>query len=127
MSGTGRAVLGAIGGVVLWSVLWVGGAAAAQAALPDLPEAGQRVEAAGPLLGFIVYSVLLSVLAGWTAAAVAGAAGAMRAAWIAAALLLALGLYFEVTGWALAPVWYHVVFLVLLVPATVYGGKLKTG
>lgn len=127
MSGTGRAVLGAIAGVVLWSVLWVGGAAAAQAVLPDLPDAGQRVEAAGPLLGFIVYSVLLSVLAGWTAAAVAGVAGAMRAAWIAAALLLALGLYFEITGWDLAPVWYHVVFLVLLVPATVYGGKLKTG
>ena len=44
-----------------------------------------------------------------------------------AGLQLALGLFFEVTGWALLPVWYHIVFLVLIVPAVVWGGELRAG
>ena len=124
MGSGGRVVLGVIAGVALWSVLWVGGAQAAQAMFPGLPEAGVRLDDAGALLGFILYSAVLSILAGWTATALAGGA-AMRAAWITAGVLLALGLYFEITGWGLTPAWYHVVFLVLLVPATVWGGRLK--
>jgi hypothetical protein len=39
-------------------------------------------------------------------------------------LLFASGCYFELSAWTLTPVWYHCVFLGMLVPATVAGGLL---
>ena len=126
MGTTGRVALGVIAGAVLWAVLWVGGTGAARAALPELLDPTQRLDHAGALLGLIVYSVVLSVAAGYVAAAVA-ATSAMRAVWILAVLQLAIGVAVEYSYWELMPVWYHLVFLALLVPATVYGGRLKAG
>jgi hypothetical protein len=42
-------------------------------------------------------------------------------------VLLLMGIGFEVSAWQLTPVWYHLVFLVLLVPAVLYGGRLREG
>lgn len=49
---------------------------------------------------------------------------AMTAVWWLAGVQLALGIGIEASAWSLTPVWYHVVFLGLLVPATVYGATL---
>lgn len=125
MGKTGRIALGVIAGAVVWAVLWLGGTMAAQAAFPDLLDPHQRLAHVGALLGYISYSVVLSVLAGAVAAMVAKGGPAMRAVWILAILQLALGVIFEVSAWNLLPVWYHLVFLALIVPATVYGGRLK--
>jgi hypothetical protein len=76
------------------------------------------------LVWFIVYSVALSVLAGWIAGRVAARGQPMRAVAILAALQLALGIVAELSYWSLMPLWYHLVFLSLLVPATLYGGRL---
>jgi hypothetical protein len=124
MATTGRAVLAAVMGAVLWAALWIGGAVAAQAAFPDLLRAGQPVTHTGALVGYILYSVLLSVLAGYVTAVVA-AKDPMPAVWGLATLQLILGIGFEVSAWSLTPVWYHLVFLALIVPATVYGGLLR--
>lgn len=40
-------------------------------------------------------------------------------------LQLTLGIVFEVSYWHLMPVWYHLVFLALVGPATLYGGVLR--
>ena len=49
----------------------------------------------------------------------------MRTVWVFAIILLATGIAIEVSSWELTPVWYHMVFLALLVPATVWGGMLR--
>jgi hypothetical protein len=49
----------------------------------------------------------------------------MPAVWGLAVLQLLLGIGIEASAWSMTPVWYHVVFLALLVPATVYGGRLR--
>lgn len=129
MGRTGRVVVGVLAGAVVWAVLWIGGTSGARAAFPELLDATQRLEHVGALLGFIGYSVVLSVLAGYVAAMLAGGADratGMRAVWILAGLQLALGVFFEVSSWDLLPVWYHLVFLALIVPATVYGGRLRS-
>lgn len=120
----GRATLAVIAGAVVWAVLWVGGAMGAQAALPDLLDPTQRLEHVPALLGYITYSAVLSVLAGFVTAAVRGPSP-MRAVWVLAWIQLALGVGIEASGWALTPAWYHLVFLALLVPATVWGGTLR--
>jgi hypothetical protein len=124
MATTGRAILAVIAGAVVWAVLWVGGTKAAGAAFPAVLPAGQPVTDSAALLGLIVYSVALSMLAGYVTATVASTRP-MPAVWALAILQLVLGIGVEVSAWSLTPVWYHVVFLLLIVPATVYGGQLR--
>jgi hypothetical protein len=64
------------------------------------------------------------MLAGYLTAAVASIRP-MPAVWALAVLQLVLGIGFEASAWSLTPVWYHVVFLLLIMPATVYGGRLR--
>lgn len=124
MAKTGRVVVAVLAGAGVWAVLWIGGNQAALAALPGILVPEQPITHIGALLLLIGYSVVLSLLAGWVTAAVAGAEP-MRAVWVLAALQLALGIIAEVSYWPLMPVWYHLVFLALIIPATVYGGKVR--
>lgn len=113
----GRVILAVIAGAVVWAVLWIGGT---KALLPD----GGPVTKVGVLLGLILYSGVLSALAGYVTAAVARA-GAMTAVWSLAVLQLILGIIAETSAWSLTPLWYHIVFLALIVPATVWGGRRR--
>jgi len=124
MGKTGRMILAVLAGAVVWATLWVGGTQALQSAFPSLLPTGQPVTNAGALIGLILYSVALSVLAGYVTAAVA-ARDPMPAVKALAILQLPLGIGFEVSAWNLTPVWYHLVFLALIVPATVYGGEVR--
>ena len=119
----GRSVLAVLAGAVVWAVLWVGGTALLPAVFPRLVEPGAPITATGILVGLIVYGVILSVLAGWTTGRLA-ASEPLRHAAILAVIQLALGIRFETSAWDLTPIWYHLVFLALIVPATVYGGRL---
>ena len=124
MAKAGRMLIAVIAGAVVWAVLWIGGTQGLQAAFPETLAPDRPVSHTGFLLTYIGYSVLLSLLAGWVTAAVQGQRP-MPAVWILAALQLTLGIIAEVSYWSLVPVWYHVVFLALVVPATVYGGTLR--
>lgn len=118
-----KSVLAVLAGVAAWTVLWMAGTQGLMAVVPSLqPE--MPIEPLGALLFLIGYSVVLSVLAGWVAAGLAGERG--RVAVLALALVnLAIGIGVEVSYWALMPAWYHVAFLALVVPATLYGGRLR--
>lgn len=122
----GRAIGAVVGGFALWSVLWLGAGAGIGAAFPDAVEAGQPVTSTTVLLLYVAASVVISVLSGYVCAAVRGATP-MKSVWVLALVLLAVGIAVEIGGWAFTPVWYHLVFLALLVPATVWGGSLKAG
>jgi hypothetical protein len=124
MASTGRAVLAVLAGAAAWAALWVGGTQAAQAAFPSVLTTGQPVTHVGALLGLILYSLPLSMLAGYVTAAIA-IRNPMPAVWALAVLQLVLGLMAEVSAWSMTPAWYHVVFLALIVPVTVYGGLLR--
>lgn len=120
----GRTIGAVLAGAIAWAILWLGGTAAAQAAFPTIIQPDQPLTHMGALLSYILYSVGLSILAGFTTAAAAGRSP-MPAVWILCALQLTLGVIAEVSYWSLLPVWYHLVFLALIVPATAYGGQLQ--
>jgi hypothetical protein len=122
----GRAIGAVVAGFLLWSVLWLGFGVAAQALLPDLVQAGQAPTHSAVLLAFVLFSVAISAPSGYVCAAVAGP-GSPRAVWALAIVLLVVGIGVEAASWALTPVWYHLVFLALLVPATVWGGARRVG
>jgi hypothetical protein len=124
MAGVRRDLLAVGAGAVLWALLWVGGAQLVSAVFPALLPPGAPVTHTGVLLGLICYSVVLSVAAGYVTAALSAGSG-VRAVRILGGLQLLLGIGFEVSAWSLTPVWYHFVFLVLLVPSILYGGHVR--
>jgi hypothetical protein len=121
----GRTIGAVVVGVVLWGVLWNGGNAALGAA--GIIAVGEPVSSVPVLLGLIVYSGLLSVLAGFVAATIKGGPDAMTAVRALAGTNLLIGIVVEVMYWSLMPAWYHIVFLALVVPMTMIGGRMKDG
>ena len=116
-----RMALAILAGSLFWALLWNVGTRGAQALWPHLLTGVERISHTGILLLYIGYGALLSILAGFVTASAAGHRP-MLAVWILAVLQVGLGIAAEVSYWALMPVWYHVLYLANVVPATVVGG-----
>ena len=119
-----KIALGIIAGYVVWTILWLAGNAALGASFRDayqvFADGGQFDDPM--LLSFsLVLSVVCSVVAGFVAARV-GREKANAAVWGAALALLVTGIGVQASAWDRMPVWYHVVFLALIVPACRFGG-----
>jgi hypothetical protein len=41
-------------------------------------------------------------------------------------LLFAVGLMVEILVWQYLPIWYHIAFLLILIPSSLIGGRLKS-
>jgi len=120
----GRIIIAVVVGFVLWTALWLVTGLVITKVVPDAaPVEGQRIESTGILLIFIVISVIISVVSGIAAVKIAPAAAA-KTGWILAAVLFAVGLAIEIGGWDTTPAWYHIVFLLLLIPSVVVGARL---
>jgi|ERR1043166_1650905 hypothetical protein len=131
----GRIILGVIVGFIAWSIIWVGGDEAIAKVLPDwygmhkiaFEKAafnGTPFEASSSVLLFkLLHSVITSLISGYLAAIVANEN--RRTTLFLGILLLAVGIAVEVSIWSLLPAWYHIIFLALLIPVTIAGGKLK--
>jgi len=118
-----RSVLSVVAGAVLWAALWVPFTRAMQMAFPSRVIPDQYLGHAPTLATFIAASVVFSVAAGYVTALVARSKP-VRHAFALGVLQLALGIGFELSYWELLPTWYHLIFLVLLIPANVWGGML---
>jgi hypothetical protein len=122
MASQARTAAAVAAGAVVWALLWVGGAAIAGALWPDIILPAQRLDHAGALAGYLLYSVIVSVAAGYLTARIAQ--GTSPAVGMLAGIQLLLGLAIELSAWDKTPAWYHIVFLALLVPAILFGGNL---
>jgi len=116
--------LAVIAGFVLWSVLWL----CFNVGLHKfglLPAAlTQPMTDVSPLAALLIGSVVISIISGYIAAAIAGAPSAPAVA-ILGVLLLLTGIYFQSRVWRLMPIWYHLAFLVLLIPMCLAGARLR--
>lgn len=131
-----RIIAGVIAGFIVWSIVWVGADALMAVISPgwfgrnfaEFQSAVNQNEFFMSPVSVSVYlvfqSVLCSLLAGFIAAAIAREN--RKSTLALGVLLLATGIYVEAYHWNYFPIWYHVLFLLLLIPATVLGGKLRT-
>ena len=122
----GRSILSVLAGVVLWSALWIPFGLGMQAAFPDIIDPERYLGHVPTLLTYIAASFLFSVAAGYLTALVARAKPVQHALALGVVQLL-IGIGFEVSYWSMLPVWYHLVFLALLIPGNVLGGALRGG
>lgn len=130
-----KMVLGVIVGFVAWSILWVGSDQVLILASPNWYGAHQQsIEIAmvngepfSPdqtiLLLSLARGIIISVMSGFLAAFIAGEN--KRTPLILGVMLLVVGILVEAMAWNYLPIWYHIVFLLMIIPATLFGGKLK--
>ena len=120
----GRIILGVIVGFVVWSILWVGSAAIMSAASADYAQAMADMKFSNFwLIVAIVRSVVFSVVSGYLAVQLSKEVSKTTLG--LGVFLLLFGIFVQVNVWNVFPVWYHLVFLALLIPMTIVGGKLK--
>lgn len=120
-----RSVFGVVAGYIFWTALWLAGNLGIAALYPDETEAfneGGNFDATAPLAIALVLSVICSIAAGMSTRSIARNAGAVK---VLALLLLLTGIGVQSSVWNQMPLMYHIVFLALLVPVCIAGGKLK--
>lgn len=121
-----RSFLAILAGFVLWSILWVGSNAAITAAFPDHFADDGSTQATGILALLLFDSALFSLVAGWLTAKLTPSREIPHALGLGIALLT-VGIAVQLQYWDVMPLWYHLIFLALLVPMAVVGGKLRAG
>jgi hypothetical protein len=119
-----KQILGVVVGFILWSVLWLGCNQALLMLGLLSPMTAQPVTDPKPLLLLLVASVLISLVTGYVTARIVGFPWALPVA-VLGALLLATGIFFQVKVWYLMPLWYHLTFLLLLIPMTFVGARMR--
>ena len=125
-----RLVLAAIAGFLVWSALWLLGNLGALGPLfPESTAAFGRAEPVthGPYLFLALgLSIACSLLAGWLCARLARERS-LAAVLTLGLLLLVTGIAVQLSAWALMPVWYHLSFLILILPACLLGRLFAPG
>ena len=130
-----RIILGIIAGFIAWTIIWIGSDALMQSFSPawwgaqknamELAVANNESYRTDTLITIIdlVRSVVASVMAGFLTAVIAGEN--RRSTLILGVILLIVGVAVQIGVWNIYPVWFHPVFWILLIPATILGGKMK--
>ncbi len=131
-----RIILGAIVGFFAWSIVWVGSEKIFSAIWPEwygahqtafeavIANGGQFTPDTTILVMNIVRGATVSLMAGFLAAMIAGEN--RRSPLVLGILLVAFDLVIVVLSWEHVPIWYGVIFTAMLLPMTIFGGKLKT-
>ena len=130
-----RIIFGVFAGFIVWSVLWVGTHLLLAALSPgwygkidsefqgDVAKGVKSTVDSTVLILSLVRSIIFSIISGYAAAVIARESAITTL--ILGVLLLIVGLWTQISYWNYMPLWYHIPFLVLLIPMTILGGKLR--
>jgi hypothetical protein len=130
-----RVILGIVAGFIAWSILWIGSDQVLMMMSPDWYGAHQLAfEKAMTnktsftpdntiLIMHLVRAIIITLMSGFLAAFIAR--GNRYAPLGLGILLLLFGAMVQAMAWNYIPVWYHIVFLALLIPVSILGGRLK--
>lgn len=130
----GKIILGVVVGFIVWSVLWVGSDAVFSAISPDWGKTSADFQAAAEnktpftleswiLIVLLVKSFIVSIISGYVTALIAREN--FKSTFGLGILLVIFGIFIQSAYWNYMPLWYHIPFLLLLIPMTILGGKLK--
>ena len=116
--------LGVVAGFFVWSILWVGIDAVLRGLWADYNTSVEAMNFSPALLMVpLILSAICSIIAGFVAALIAKENS--KSPLILGVLLLLVGIFVQMGVWDKIPLWYHLAFWILLIPMTVFGGKLS--
>ena len=119
-----RSILATVIGFLLWSILWLGSNALLSVLMPGSFQEDGSTDNMLLLLFILVLSVIFSLLAGYVTARMV-TSSPVRPVWALGIALLAVGLFVQSQVWSLLPLWYHILFLVLLIPGVLVGARMR--
>lgn len=130
-----RIFLGIIVGYIIWSILWIGTDAVFSAASADWARKSTDFREAVAnnipytpdsmiLIVLLIKSAIITIISGFVAALIARENS--KSTIILGLLLLISGIFVQMMHWNYMPLWYHIPFLLMLIPLTILGGKLKS-
>ncbi len=131
----GRIILGAIVGFVAWSAIWVGSEKAMSAIWPDwygvhqaafekaVTEGGDFTPDTTILVMNVIRGSILAILCGFLAAVIAREN--RRSPLILGILLAAFCVMIMSMSMSYIPIWYPIIFTVVMIPMAMLGGKWK--
>lgn len=123
-----RSLSSVLAGYIFWSALWVGLNTVLPALFPGTLIENEPIFNIEILAVMLLWSAIDSVLSGFITAKVMEKHALLHGG-ILGALLLITGVFVQYQYRELMPLWYHLSFLVLLVPGTLVGaliGSKKT-
>jgi len=121
-----RTIIAIVAGFLIWGALCVPANALVASFFPGRFESDGGTFDPAMCLVLITLSVGYSIASGYFAAIIAQQ-DARRAVWGLAIVNFGVGTFVQISYWNSLPVWYHLVFLALLIPAILYGGRLRMG
>jgi len=116
-------IVAVVAGYATWTVFFLGGSAVLRSVMASSHDAAGYTSETSALAIYLLLSVVASIAAGLVTALISKVK-IRRDAMILAAALLATGIPVQLGAWDLLPVWYNLAFLILLVPATIWGSTL---
>lgn len=119
-----RSILAVIAGSVTWMVTALGMDAILMSLAPQWFGPNGKVYSVPLMLFMMSYSLLFSVLGGYVAALIARRKEMLHA-FVLGVLQLAMGIMATIQFFDTAPLWWHLTFLTLLIPASLFGGWLR--
>lgn len=131
----GRIIFGAVAGFLVWSVLWVGTEKAMSTIWPDwygvhqaafekaVTEGGDFTPDTTILVMNVIRGALLAMLCGWLAALIAREN--RRSPLTLGILLAAFCVVIMSMSMSYIPLWYPIIFTIVLIPMAMVGGRLK--
>lgn len=119
-----RSILSVFAGMVCWTVLWLGMGAALRAAMPTAFDANGMTQSNGILTLILVLSVAFSIIAGYITGVFARRREITHTL-VLGVIQLGIGMLVQSSVWDQMPLWYHLSFLVLLIPGNVLGGTWR--
>lgn len=118
-----RSVLGVVGGLAAWTLIVTLLNIGLRHALPGYAQAEPLLAFTLPMMiARLSMAAITSLAAGAVVAAIAPAS--RWAPWVVGLIILVLFLPVHIQIWPRLPVWYHLFFLVTLVPFVVLGARL---
>jgi hypothetical protein len=119
-----RSILAVIAGSVTWMVTALGMDAILMSLAPHWFGPNGKVDYVPLMLFMMSYSLLFSILGGYVAALIARRKEMLHA-FVLGLLQLAMGIVATIYFFDTAPLWWHLTFLALLIPANLFGGWLR--
>ncbi len=119
-----RIILAVLTGWLLYGIVWNLVGLALSSIFSGTFVLGEPLSDTTTLVVYLIASIPVSILAGFAAARV-GVAHAGTAVKALAAVNLVTGIIVQASAWNLLPTWWHILFILFIVPATMYGGGLS--
>lgn len=119
-----RSILAVIAGSLTWMVTALGMDTILMSLAPQWFGPNGKVESVPLMLFMMSYSLLFSALGGYVAALIAQRKEILHA-FVLGVLQLLMGIVATIYFFDTAPLWWHLTFLTLLIPANIFGGWLR--